>query len=221
QDRPEVAVRKEFNRRIPMRDGVKLSVDIYRPDGPGKFPVVLSRTPYDNSGKGQVDLGLFLVKHGYAYVTEDSRGRLDSDGEFTPLVAEGKDGYDTIEWVAAQPWSTGQVGTIGGSYGGWNQWLAAVLGSTHLKAMVSIVTPPDPFLNVPYQNGAFLLGMVDWMVLVDGRSMQNLSANDLPSLYRHLPVISTDEASGRASRWWADWIRHDTYDQFWKDLSYQ
>src|SRR3989337_1243856 len=127
-----------------MRDGVRLSADIHRPDAPGRFPVVLSRTPYDNSGRGQVELGTFLAKRGYVYVTEDSRGRLDSDGEFPPLVDEGRDGYDTIEGVAAQPWSTGRVGTIGGSYGGWNQWLAAVEGPAHLKAMVSIVTPPDP-----------------------------------------------------------------------------
>src|SRR5262245_59145650 len=82
QDRSDQGIKKEFNVRVPMRDGIKLSVDIFRPDGPGKFPVVLSRTPYDNSRKGQVDLGIFLAKHGYAYVTEDSRGRLDSDGEF-------------------------------------------------------------------------------------------------------------------------------------------
>jgi putative CocE/NonD family hydrolase len=136
-------------------------------------------------------------------------------------VNEGKDGYDTIEWAASQPWSTGRIGTIGGSYGGWNQWLAAVEEPEHLKAMVSIVTPPDPFLNVPYQNGAFLLGMVDWMILVDGRSMQDLGANDLPMLYRHLPVSSTDEAAGRHSLWWGDWIKHNTYDEYWKRVSYQ
>jgi len=217
----DYGVKKEFNVRIRMRDGIRLSADIYRPDAPGKFPVVLSRTPYDNSNAGQVTQGTYFAERGYVYIVQDSRGRLDSEGDFTPLVAEAKDGHDTIEWAGVQPWSNGRIGTIGGSYGGWNQWFAAEQGSTYLKAMVSIVTPPDPFLNVPYQNGAFLLGMVDWMILVDSRSMQNLKANDLPSLYKHLPVSTTDEAAGRHSSWWKTWIQHNTYDEYWKALSYQ
>lgn len=221
QSQAEYKVKKQYNVQIPMRDGVKLSADVYRPEADGKFPVILCRTPYSNDSKAQFDFGMYFASHGYVYMAEDSRGRLDSGGTFLPLFDEGRDGYDTIEWAAGQPWSTGKVGTIGGSYAGWNQWLAAVEGNDHLKTMISIVTPPDPFLNVPYQNGAFLLGMADWMILIDGRSIQDLSSYDLVSLYRHLPVRTMDEAAGRHANWWREWTDHNSYDEYWKKVSYQ
>jgi len=214
-------IKLDLNVRIPMRDGAILSADIYRPDTAGKFPVILLRTPYSNNSKRILDNGLYFAEHGFVFIAQDSRGRHDSEGRFRPFVDEGRDGYDTIEWAAKQPWSNGNVGTIGGSYAGWNQWFAAVEGSEHLKTMVSIVTPPDPFLNVPYQNGAFLLGMADWMILVDARVNQELSMYDLPMLYKHLPVITMDEAAGRRVPWWREWTEHNSYDEYWKERSYQ
>src|SRR5579863_6938522 len=119
--------RIEFNQRVRMRDGVELSADVYRPKAGGKYPVILMRTPYNKVGDGKsVARFQAIVARGYVVVNQDVRGRGDSDGVFVPWRHEGLDGYDTIEWCAAQPWSNGKVGTTGGSYLGYDQWVAAV-----------------------------------------------------------------------------------------------
>ena len=90
--------------KTPMRDGVLLSADIYFPrDEHGPLPVILTRTPYDNTQERIVAAGTFYAQHGYVYVGQDARGRFDSDGQFYPWVNEFNDGYDTIEWIGAQP----------------------------------------------------------------------------------------------------------------------
>ena len=112
---------------IPMRDGVALRADIYRPAGNGSFPVLVFRTPYGKHNAAESDrIHLKAVERGYAVVLQDVRGRYASDGIFEPYRHEGDDGYDTIEWAAAQPWSTGKIGTYGLSYPGAVQWLAAM-----------------------------------------------------------------------------------------------
>src|ERR1041384_1672778 len=108
-----------------MRDGVRLSANVYRPEAKGRFPVIVSRTPYGKDSKSISSMAEFFAQHGYAYVTQDVRGRFNSEGEFSVLVNEGRDGYDTIEGLARHRWSSGSVGTFGGSYLAWDQWLAA------------------------------------------------------------------------------------------------
>src|SRR5438309_7652660 len=103
----------------PMRDGTVLRGDVFRPEGAGPFPVVLFRTPYD---KGQMALPPErLCGAGYAVVRQDTRGRFDSEGHFEPFLDEVQDGYDAVEWAAAQPWSDGRVATAGPSYLGVTQ----------------------------------------------------------------------------------------------------
>ena len=123
----------EKNVAVPMRDGVVLRADVMRPPEAGKFPVLVYRTPY---GKDAAQQEYTTFKHaierGYAVVIQDVRGRYHSDGDFRPYENEGRDGYDTIEWAAAQPWSNGAVGTFGLSYPGAVQWLAAVENPPHL-----------------------------------------------------------------------------------------
>ena len=126
-----------MNVMAPMRDGVKLATDVYLPEKEGKYPVLLYRTPYNKDG--QKGAAAYFNKFGYAVVVQDCRGRFKSEGEFYPFVNEGKDGYDTIEWAAAQPWSNGKVGTIGGSYLAWDQYHAAMYKPPHLVAMFAIV----------------------------------------------------------------------------------
>lgn len=217
----------EFGVKVPMRDGVKLSANIYRPDAEEKFPVILTRSPYssiemEGIQKEIVASGKYFAERGYVYVFQDCRGKNDSEGMWYPLINEAEDGYDTQEWCATNPWSNGNVGTIGGSYGAWNQWLAAVLGNKHLKTMVSMVAPPDPFHNVPYWNGAFCLQMAVWAVIVDGKKNQSLQPyGDLNKILCHLPLLTMDEAFGRKIAWWKDWITHSSYDEYWKKVSYQ
>ena len=101
---------------IPMRDGVNLSADITLPAGSGTFPTILIRTPYDSTNSVLADFAIFYASHGYASVVQDLRGRGDSQGEWEPWINEAKDGYDTVEWIAAQSWCTGKIGFSGGSY---------------------------------------------------------------------------------------------------------
>jgi len=124
-----------------MRDGVVLRADVYRPDGPGRYPVLLQRTPYSKNGENCVEQGHRLAERGYVVVQQDVRGRYRSDGEFQPGFfsadhRDAEDGYDTVEWAAGLPWSTGRVGTFGGSYCGWTQWELAHTRPPHLAAMI-------------------------------------------------------------------------------------
>src|ERR1700730_14642627 len=113
---------------IPMRDGCVLKADLYRPEGSEKLPVLLNRTPYDKSFP-QIKLNTLDVvraaRAGYNVVVQDCRGLFDSQGPFRCFVDEARDGYDTIEFIARQPWADGNVGTFGASYMGATQWLAA------------------------------------------------------------------------------------------------
>ena len=119
------SIKIENNVLVPMRDGVRLAADIYRPAADGKFPVLLCRTPYNKNG--QADLAKFLVEHGYAVVVMDSRGLYASKGDWHPYTDEGRDGYDTQQWVGQQPWSNGKVGMFGRSYPGYTQLAAGAV----------------------------------------------------------------------------------------------
>jgi hypothetical protein len=213
-------IKWEYNVRVPMRDGVKLSANISRPDAEGRFPVIVDRTPYGKNRKGFFDPAAYFAQQGYVYVVEDCRGRYDSEGTFMPWINEGHDGYDTIEWAARQPWSNGNVGTTGGSYGAWDQWFAAEEQPEHLKTMILISTPPDPY-SAAYQDGAFGLQTLDWAIIVDGHTFQEYPG-DLAEVYRHLPVHTMDGAAGRSlPETFRAWTQHDTYDDYWKPRSYE
>ena len=162
---------------IPMRDGVRLRADVLRPAPVGRFPVLVYRTPYGKeSALREYSTFRKAFERGYAVVVQDVRGRYASDGEFTPYRNEGRDGYDTIEWAAAQPWSTGEVGTFGLSYPGAVQWLAAVESPPHLKAMVPAMTFSTP-QNFFYVHGLWDLSWIEWIwynIAPDIRLKKNL-----------------------------------------------
>lgn len=128
---------------VPMRDGVRLATDVYRPDGPGRFPVLLNRLPYNKELFSLVNFSFDVargVQAGYAVVVQDTRGRFASEGTFDPFVHEADDGADTVAWAASQPWSTGAVGMVGGSYFGATQWTAASAAPEALRAIAPFVT---------------------------------------------------------------------------------
>ena len=128
----------EKNVPVTMRDGVKLSADVYRPDSSAEYPVLLTRLPYNKELQKLVNFSfdvLRAVQAGYVVVVQDTRGRFASEGSFRPFLDEAQDGADTITWAAAQPWSTGTVGMFGGSYLGATQWTAASQAPPALKAM--------------------------------------------------------------------------------------
>ena len=151
-----------------MRDGVVLRADVYRPDAPGRFPVLVVRTPYDKSvlhkpdGTPAAHLAEchFFPQRGYVVVVQDCRGRHASEGEFVPFVDEGADGYDTVEWAAAQPWSTGDVGMAGQSYQAITQYLAALEQPPSLRAIAPVSGPTALFQNCIRRHGVFELGWI-------------------------------------------------------------
>lgn len=154
---------------VAMRDGVRLATDVYRParDGellPGPFPTILLRTSYDKTAQRYVEpIAHFFVPRGYAVVLQDVRGRHQSEGTgqyfHTANEYQGRDGYDTIEWVAAQPWSNGRVGMVGSSFPGLVQTHAALYRPPHLTAIWPDVTPINSYEHQVRMGGAMQLQM--------------------------------------------------------------
>jgi putative CocE/NonD family hydrolase len=226
--RPEHEVQIDRNVKVPMRDGLKLATDIYRPKAEGKFPVVLVRTPYK---KEMIELqAKFFARRGYVYAVQDCRGRFSSPGVWEPFVNEARDGYDTVEWLALQPWATGKVGMIGASYLGWVQWWAARDRPPHLAAIIPNVSPPDPYFNIPYENGTFFIfGSIWWAKVLEseataditGKAFSDVMDMKYASILRHLPVIDLDEkVLGKKNPYWRKWIEHPDNDEYWEPANF-
>lgn len=136
---PKHQIRMERSVMIPMRDGTRQSANIYLPVGAqGKLPTILLRTPYgkDKQGKPLDAMVRAFAAQGYAFVVTDVRGRHESEGRFMPQLGDAEDGYDTVQWLAKQDWSNGNVGMIGCSYRGDVQIFAAGARPPALKAIV-------------------------------------------------------------------------------------
>ena len=117
-----------------MRDGVRLSTNVFLPEAAGRYPTLLIRTPYGKGFNLITGYRVFLDR-GFALVVQDVRGRYASEGVFQPPVQEDRDGDDTLNWIARQSWSDGNIGMLGGSYLGIAQWRAALSKNPHLRAI--------------------------------------------------------------------------------------
>jgi putative CocE/NonD family hydrolase len=209
----------QYNARIAMRDGVRLSADIYRPEDSARHPAIFELTPYGNNSNGSIEAAWHWVQRGYAFVTVDARGRFDSDGEFTPYRHDGKDGSDVMDWVAGQPWSNGKIATVGGSYLGKVQWEMAKEHNPHHVAMAPDVAPQDDWHDESRYNGVPKLDlMYTWLMGMDGRVMQSATGWHWDVLMKQLPLIGLDRANGRDIKIWQDMMTHDTLDEFWAPL---
>jgi putative CocE/NonD family hydrolase len=214
---------------VPMRDGVVLRADVLRPKREGPFPVLVYRTPYGKEFALK-DYPTFhhALERGYAVVVQDVRGRFASGGEFRPYQNEGRDGYDTIEWAARQPWSNGAVGTFGLSYPGAAQWLAAVENPPHLKAMVPAMTFSTP-QNFFYAGGVWDMSWMEWIwdnMAPDVRAKNNLSGPKTyeeastawdkvgPKMQNTLPLNQLEELRGIAPYYY-DWLTYPADDPWW------
>ena len=214
---------------IPMRDGIVLRADIMRPAAPGRVPVLVYRTPYGKEfAVKEYTTFRHAVDRGYAVVIQDVRGRYASDGEFRPYENEGRDGFDTIEWAARQPWSDGNVGTFGLSYPGAVQWLAAVESPPHLKAMVPAMTFSTP-QNFFYAHGLWDLSWLDWIwdnIAPDVRTKKNLPGPKTydeaiaawkqagPKMQATVPLNAVEELRSVAPYYY-DWLSHPPEDPWW------
>ncbi len=181
---PEYGIKTEKDIYVPMRDGVRLAVNVYRPDAEGKFPALLALSPYgkelqelllppqplENSiiWDGVIEAGDTndIVTRGYVHVIGDLRGTGYSEGEYLGLHSkyEGEDGYDLVEWVARQPWCNGNVGMVGYSYYGEIQLAVAIQQPPHLKAIFPTGVWADMYRGMAYQGGVlcmFIYGLWD------------------------------------------------------------
>ena len=214
---------------VPMRDGVLLRADVWLPKAEGRFPTLVYRTPYGKVGAPK-EWTTFekAVKRGYAVVIQDVRGRYASDGEFTPYQNEGRDGYDTIEWAAKQPWSDGNVGTFGLSYPGAVQWLAAVEDPPHLKAMVPAMTFSTP-RNFFYSGGLFDGSWLEWIwmnIAPDARKRKGLAGprteeeaaaswkKEHERIEGFLPLGELPDLK-QAAPYYYQWLAHPPADGWW------
>lgn len=177
---------RERNVMVPMRDGARLATDIFRPDAPGRFPVLVNRGPYgkDDYVASPDHSVWFFPTHGYVVLSQDCRARFNSEGDgYNPLFQEVSDGYDTVEWAARQPWSNGRVGTTGQSYLGATQYTLATNNPLPpaLQVMAPVSASADFHQNWVYHSG----GAMEWGWMVPyaihkGRNtLERLGRDDL------------------------------------------
>jgi putative CocE/NonD family hydrolase len=216
-----VPVRIETDVATKTRDGISLVSDVYRPDAEGRYPTLVQRTPYDR--KGETMEAMTLAGAGYAVVVQDTRGRFGSEGEFYPFRHEAADGYDTIEWAAAQPWSNGKVGMFGGSYVGATQMLAATAKPPHLVAVFPYVTASEYYEGWTYQGGA----LMEWFtsswssgLAVDTLRRKAMPGNGPLEWVKHDPLRDYPFLMPLSPRdlapYFRDWVTHETDDDYWK-----
>ncbi len=204
---------------IPMRDGVKLHGNLYRPrDTREKLPVIVAMTPY--AADAQHEYAAAFAKNGYVFIVVDVRGRGDSGGNFVPLENEGRDGYDVVEWAAIQPWSNGKVAMYGGSYLGQVQWSTLEESPPHLVTAIPMVTAR--FDRFATNNIASTTSLMQWLAYISGKTRNEKLYNDLQywrSCARklrdnHLPYNTLDSVCGFPSSIFQRWLSHPTQDQY-------
>ena len=215
---PRYRVKVEKDVFVRMRDGVRVAVDVYRPDDPGGFRALYASSPYQKDLVYLPSVPTFhlretndidwFVQRGYVYVHADARGTGKSvEGVWKfHSEAEQNDHYDLIEWMAQQPWCTGRVGMIGESYYGWTQWFAAAKQPPHLTTIVPFDGGSDMYRDVVYHGGLLGMGFLTWWHF-------NLRANHLVDL--------GEPADPNIMKWDMVYevLRHPTHDEFWEERS--
>jgi putative CocE/NonD family hydrolase len=195
----------DFDVPAKMRDGTTLRANIYRPAGEGQWPVLLTRLPYGKDfpiGTSVMDPAQ-VARRGYVVIVQDTRGRLASEGEWTPFINEGLDGVDTIEWAARLPHSNGKVGMYGISYFGFTQWSAAVHRPSALKAIAPFETWNDPLNGVIFRGGALELGVAgNWQLMMGLDVLMRRHRGDPQALGRAIYLLAKEmDALGKEGYW--------------------
>jgi putative CocE/NonD family hydrolase len=231
------------NVMVPMRDGVRLGTDIYRPARNGvlvedKFPVLLERTPYNKDGAAA--MASYFVARGYVVVLQDVRGRYQSEGHWRPIRDDPNDGFDTAKWIGAQPWSNGSIGTLGSSYDGATQHALAIANAPYVKAMIPRNAMSDFGRYGVRHNGAFELRFFNWVfTLGNAAGTPNASVaaaraasdpaaatalvdmgNQVREYVRSLPLrpgTTPLKFAPDYEAWLIEAMSHGEYDAFWKD----
>ncbi len=237
-----LSLRIDRDIEVPMRDGVVLRADVYRPSTTcERYPVLLQRTPYSKSnlmGSGLHLDPLRAASNGYAVVIQDTRGRFKSDGHFYPFANESKDGYDAVEWCAQQSWSNGSVGMYGSSYMAATALQAAKASPPHLVTVIPNQGSSDYYEGRSFVGGVFEVGSLLTTVLgtlvQDSVARLRLPEDEAKPLIREgrrlidslvetaaiVPLNKLREGViGRVAPYFFDWMEHDIYDEYWESMS--
>ena len=215
---------------IPMRDGARLATDLYLPAATGVYPVLLERTPYGKHQSVMVNIGApqYLARNGFIVAIQDARGRYASEGSWYPFRDEAwgecRDGYDTVEWLAGQPWCNGKVGVFGGSFAGFNQVLLAGNMPPHLAAAFPRQAPSSLHREWVYRGGALELAFI--VLMFGGRQsaeplrhrltqLDQQSLGDPASLLNGFPVGSHPLLSNPFD-WLDDYLHRQEDEGYWK-----
>jgi putative CocE/NonD family hydrolase len=221
---------------VPMRDGVRLGTDIYHPGtgdkkAMGPFPVILERTPYNKTSPRNARKAKYFARRGYVCALQDVRGRFASEGRWYAFAEEAEDGYDTVEWLGTQPWSTGKVGTMGDSYAGSDQCALATLNPPHLATMIVAVGASNYYHSSMRHNGtleqrfqiyAFRMAITSKEAGEDSNLRNHLIRfykENLTELLHGLPLKKGATALSRLptyEQWAIDILIHGDYDDYWK-----
>jgi putative CocE/NonD family hydrolase len=241
-DHAAVAMVIERNVMVPARDDVRLATDVYRPEGSGPFPVILERTPYDKTASSRSErtaadptpwsratVAAYFAAHGYAVVYQDCRGRYRSEGRFTKYLSEAADGYDTLLWLARQPWCQGRIATMGLSYAAHTQMALGVLDPPGLAAQfLDCGGFSNAYRSGIRHGGAFDLKQATWAyrnALADARDAAveaALAAQDIAAWIARLPrePWSRGDSPLSAAPEYEDYLfeqwSHGNFDAFWQ-----
>ncbi len=223
-------IRVRLAQRVPAADGTSLSVDLYLPPQPGRYPVLLTRTAADNNRMNRAvgsvvvlsspaDRWKALAAQGFIVAVGDVRGRGDSDGKFYPFTNEGADGVATVSWLRGLQECNGKLGVFGSGYGAFCAWAAIAIG-----APVDAIASISPFGAVGHglchREGAVRLDWLFWMHLIGGHTLQPADTPPWQKIHRHLPLLTMNEALGRSDIQWQQWLEHlDPSDPYWAPLA--
>ena len=222
---------------IPMRDGIRLATDVYFPAAGGRcaegpFPVILERTPYNKASPQNVLKAKYFARRGYVCAIQDVRGRFQSEGEWYAFAQEAQDGYDTVEWLGTQTWSTGKVGTMGDSYAGSDQSALAILAPPHLGTMIVAVGASNYYHSSMRHNGVleqrfhvyvFRMAITSKEAAADPnlkKALIQLYTEKMPEVMRRFPPKKGATLLRRLpsyERWALDILTHGDYDGYWKE----
>src|SRR6516164_2673286 len=226
-ERYEIQMERDVT--VRMRDGVLLRADLFRPKEEGTFPVLLQRTPYNkaNYNANGAPFAIRAASRGYVVILQDVRGRFSSDGDWYPFRHELEDGYDTVEWAAALPYSNGKVGMFGWSYLGVTQLFAAIAGPPHLASLFPVVTSCDYYDEWTYRGGAFQQffnqSWASFRLAPDTLNRRVLKSANAMNWVSNLPLgeypLFETGSVGDLAPYFFDWLAHPAYDDYWKQWS--
>ncbi len=211
----------QWGAKIPLRDGVNLNATVYRPkEQKSPAPCIFTLTPYIS--QSYHDRGIYFAARGLPFLTVDARGRGNSEGTFSPLLQEAKDGHDVVEWLAKQPYCNGKISMWGGSYAGYNQWATAKEFPPHLATIVPVASPYAG-VDFPMRNNITYPYVMQWLTYTSGNAGQDRIFGDSKfwaAKYREVfeagaPFSSLDALIGNPSSIFQEWIAHPQVDAYW------